>query len=806
MNAPLPTDDQYVDQLSEWEARLQQGETVPPGASSVVTDEKLAQRLDRGLACLKLLNGLRRNGDSVETRLVSGESKFTPLKYKLPCRFGKFNLLSELGRGGFGVVFLAKDLVLEANVAIKMPHGHVLANDHLRERFRREARVAAGLEHANIVTVREAGEVGPVSFIVYSYCRGITLAEWLRQQKEQVPAQLAATWLAELAEAVAYAHQSGVCHRDLKPTNILLHATSTADGSGYVPKITDFGLAKLDREEGQTASGVLLGTPQYMAPEQVTRTDKLAPPVDIHALGVILYELLAGHPPYRGETDFETLQLVQAAEPLPLRQMRPRLSRDLETICLKCLQKDPCQRYASAADLAADLRRYLKHEPIHARPVSVVERACRRCRRHPLVTALTAALLFALTAGVAGFLWQQNERNQQADAAYAWLTKCQELVRRDVQSAQEMMLDIRTEKQGRERLLKSLEFVDSLLRDPLAQSVLRLEAGRVAFQAGNIHMSLGQYKQAVSRFQQAADHFDHAPASSGGRSGLILEKGQVLFRLAQVYRNLQKWDFSEFTYGQAIKHVQQILQKDPDHAEALAFTANCLVYNCVNLRNQKRHEESEQNYQSAVRHIERAQKQRPDDASLLLVKALVHDDYAAFCMDLNRLDEAEKHARLGLELRQAACGPAPTLPSQQEVLARSHWRMALLLAKTERPEEAEKHYGISITMNDKLRSSSPNVAMYAHNSAFDRMLLASLLERRERLLDAEDLYRQAITIRKQGLIDFPDMQVNQAELVRLHSRLSGLLKKLNRHTEAEHTRREGARLNEEYEMKYPKQQ
>lgn len=204
-----------------------------------------------------------------------------------------------------------------------MPHSHVLTNTSLRQRFIREARVAAGLQHPHIVAVHEAGEIGPVNYIVYTYCQGITLAEWMRSQKEQVSAQQAASWLAALAEAVAYAHSQGVMHRDLKPANILLHSPASAAGTNYIPKITDFGLAKLEQEERRIRA--LLGTPMYMAPEQTKSKAAMTPAVDVHALGVLLYEMLAGHPPFRGESDYDTLQLVANQDPLPLRKVRPRL-------------------------------------------------------------------------------------------------------------------------------------------------------------------------------------------------------------------------------------------------------------------------------------------------------------------------------------------------------------------------------------------------------------------------------------------------------------------------------------------------
>ncbi len=268
-----------------------------------------------------------------------------------------------LGRGGMGVVYKARHRRLNRPVALKMLLAGAYAGPPERERFRREAEAVAGLRHPNIVPVYDAGDLDGRPYFTMEFVEGGSLAEKIAGMPQ--PARPSAALLARVAEAVHFAHGNGIVHRDLKPANILL----AADGT---PKVTDFGLARrLEGGGGLTLSGVPVGTPSYMAPEQA-RGEKAAigPAIDVHALGAILYELLTGRPPFRAETLTGTLQQVLADEPVPPARLNPRVPRDLETLCLKCLEKDPARRYATAGDLAADLERFLNDEAIQARPLS----------------------------------------------------------------------------------------------------------------------------------------------------------------------------------------------------------------------------------------------------------------------------------------------------------------------------------------------------------------------------------------------------------------------------------------------------
>jgi serine/threonine-protein kinase len=342
-----------------------------------------------------------------------------------------YEILDLLGRGAMGVVYKARQPGLNRVVALKM----ILAGEHAGAqdvaRFRVEAVAVARLQHPNIVQVYEAGEADGRPYFSMEYVEGQSLARRIAGTPQSPPE--AARLVQVLAVAVQAAHDGGIVHRDLKPANVLV----APDGA---PKITDFGLAKaLEDDAGQTQSGAVLGTPSYMSPEQAEgRLAAVGPRSDVYSLGAVLYELLTGRAPFKAGSVLDTLQQVRTMEPLAPVRLAPSVPRDLETVCLKCLQKDPGKRYQTAGALAEDLRRFLAGEPIMARPVSAPERLWRWCRRNPRVAVLSGLVALAVlawgttTSVLAVGLRRENDR---AEAARSEAVRNAELAERNAGAA-----------------------------------------------------------------------------------------------------------------------------------------------------------------------------------------------------------------------------------------------------------------------------------------------------------------------------------------------------------------------------------
>ncbi|WP_182867452.1 serine/threonine-protein kinase [Stieleria mannarensis] len=344
--------------------------------------------------------------------------KRSPLDPRVPIRYiGEYRVLSEVARGGMGIVFKARQESLRRTVALKMILSGRLATDAQVERFYREARSAAGLKHPHIVSVHEIGKHDGHHYFTMDFIEGESLAQTLHEAP--LPPRRAAELVATLADAIHFAHQRGVLHRDLKPANVLL------DAEGQ-PHITDFGLSKQlfegDADRGEiTHSGQILGTPRFMAPEQAAAEHgRIGVPSDVYSLGAILYTSLVGRAPFVAESTVETIRQVIEKDPVRPGLLNPAVPKDLETICLKCLQKSPESRYRSASDLGDDLRRYLDGHAIKAKPVSWSARGWKWCKRRPEVATLVTLLVVALLTGLVsvGFWWQIAE-HRRAEAVEA---------------------------------------------------------------------------------------------------------------------------------------------------------------------------------------------------------------------------------------------------------------------------------------------------------------------------------------------------------------------------------------------------
>jgi serine/threonine protein kinase len=402
----MTSDERLQDLLLEWEAEFDQGRDIP-AAKLCPDDPHLAEGLAREIDKLRRLRP-----DRV---LAPDVFPFSP--GVLPVLSG-YEVVGEIGRGGMGVVYKARQLSLNRPVALKMLQHGALAGASERSRFQAEAQAVGRLQHPNIVQVYEVAEQDGRPYFTMELMGGGALDRKLAGKPQ--PVRDAAELLLTLAQAIHASHRAGIVHRDLKPGNVLL----TADG---LPKVSDFGLAKFVVEDVfaagtdnhtpsaphvHTRTGSIMGTPSYMAPEQAAgQTKEIGPATDVYALGAILYEMLTGRPPFEGPTFVETLEQVRQREPVAPRQLQPGVPRDLETICLKCLRKEPPHRYVSALAMVEDLQRFLAGQPIQARPVGRLHRAWKWTQRNPLKAVTVAACSLLI---MAFFLWFQemSRRNQ----------------------------------------------------------------------------------------------------------------------------------------------------------------------------------------------------------------------------------------------------------------------------------------------------------------------------------------------------------------------------------------------------------
>jgi tetratricopeptide (TPR) repeat protein len=734
-------------------------------------------------------------------------------------RVSGLELLEVLGSGGMGVIFKARQLTLGREVAVKFVQDAHLEGARQHERFLREARAIARLKHPHLVQLYEFGEVpstdGATSqpYLVLEYIPGGSLADHLRGSSLS-PGE-AARLIETLAEAIHYAHQQGVIHRDLKPANILLQKSEIRNPqsdaqteifsdvrfkmSELYPKITDFGLAKFLTEAGLTRTGDVLGTPSYMAPEQaIGKVGVITAAVDVYGLGAILYEALTGRPPFRAETGVATLSQVQQDDPVPPRRLQPTVPRDLETICLKCLRKEAGRRYATAQELADDLRHFRAGESIRARPVGRGERVVRWCRRKPVVAGLLAALVFVFLAGFSGVLvlWQRDRRHaaeaererdiarQQQKRAEHHLRRIRESADRLTKLGNDLWQRPGLSDTGKAVLDEALIFYQQLLPEEGSDPDVRLEAAQLYHSLGGIHHILGQWDQAVEAFGQEAHLLFGLLAVEPPKPELRLQLANSHRSRAHVLRDLGKLRDARAAYGQAAELHEQLLGESPADPHAKIELANTLQ-NLTTVLSALDDAETLKPLYDRILELDRAAvADAPEDVGCKAELALGLEAQGVFFLDTRQNSRAEHVLREALTIRQQLLASGRVSRAYERYVARSHANMGRAQAAAGQPGSAEKSYREGMKLLDQSVKEFPHLLFYRIELAETMASLADLLEGRNRRQEAEKVRRRVVGQYETLITDFPVNSENLRGLVQSYVLLGSVLWDLSRHAEA----------------------
>ena len=618
-----------------------------------------------------------------------------------------YEIERELGRGGTGVVYLARQVSLNRRVALKVLRD-AGAGD-AADRFRTEAEAIARLRHPNIVQIFEVGETAASPHLVLEYAEGGSLADLLTGAP--LPPRVAAEVVETLTRAVHTAHEQGIVHRDLKPANILLVPTEgrpatepAADPATrlaqFIPKLGDFGLVKRLDATRHTTTGVVVGTPSYMAPEQAAGRSDVGPGADVYALGSILYELLTGRPPFVGPTPLETVLQVIGDEPVAPRELQPRLPRDLETVCLMCLRKSPARRYPTAAALADDLARFLASRPIWARPTGWTERLVKWARRRP-AAAIGAGAGWVLLATGTVFGVQLHWSAEEARRSEAAANREREISLAQEQAARDAVAEFYTlvsenrllrepgmEGLRRELLAKSADFYRRFAATQRDAPAVRAELARARLRLAALAGDLGAPAEGIAHATTAEGELQELLSLSPD-SALAADHARTAEALGDLYRAAGASAKAATAYREALARWEGVATAEPNALEwpdraATVSERLAAVYG------------SEGRTEHALRELAAAEKRReplrdpPGQTGVLARRAAGQALAAELLSGQGRDEEAEVRARGATALwDEVVRVGGPALPPGQAADRAAAWhRLGLVLADTARPGES----------------------------------------------------------------------------------------------------------------------
>ena len=700
---------------------------------------------------------------------------------------GRYQLLERVGEGGFGFVYRAYDPKLDRQVAVKVPRSSRCLIPEEVERFLRESRNSAQLDHSGIVRVFDTGRQGGTPYIVSEFVEGESLAQLAKGELEF---EQAATWVKDIAKAIGHAHDRGVIHRDLKPSNIVV----CDDGHRGSPRVMDFGLARREQTDIHvTLEGQVVGTPAYMSPEQA-RGDAgmVGPQSDVYSLGVILFQLLCGEVPFRGNVQKLVQQVIHDDPPTPSR-FRNRIPRDLETICMKAIQREPSARYGSANALSEDLSRWLRSEPVTARRIGIAGHAWRWCRRKPVIATLLLSLAISLIAGVSGIWVQWRAAEAARVASEADLNDALESVDRVLgHLGNDALDDIPQAKQLRAEVLNdALEFFDRFRQRKPDDPRLIMHVARAHFEVGRIQNALGKKEIARDAFQSAIEVFEslediapdpeewaYATTKTYSSYANLLKNGNV--ENARTYykksialrRNLaeqhpekpmylaklnvtrvdlalilQDEAEAEAMFNEAVSSFETLVAENKavgfrrDFARVLNIRAGFLVQI-------GKYDLAEQSRQRAIGFYEECLSEKPDDESYRAA-------YAGCCMRLltelqqqSRVDEFREFEAKAIEAYTKLTSNFPATPRHRERFLMVLGDVGDLALAQKRYDDAIDKFELATLQGQMLVALFPNIEIYQKRLSVSLGKLAKVLIRVNRKSDAEDRLRESLVIRR----------------------------------------------------------
>jgi serine/threonine protein kinase/Tfp pilus assembly protein PilF len=814
----------------EFAARYRRGER-PSLTEYTDKHPHLAKRIREIFPALAVIEEIGAVGDDMTLAANTGP-KAPPVFHRL----GDYRILREVGRGGMGVVYEAVQESLGRHVALKVfPAAWPLGSSHL-ERFRREARAVARLHHTNIVPVFGVGEDSGVHYYAMQFIDGQGLDEVLKQirrqrrpsprDREPLPAPVARNIPADearasgesdtdltnlpeasyftrvaqiglqVADALDYSHKQGILHRDVKPSNLLW------DSHGVV-WVTDFGLAKAEGSDGLTESGAIIGTLRYMAPERFQgRSD---PRSDVYGIGATLYELLTLRPAFDDTDRLLLIERVTNTEPPRPRRLVPQIPRDLETIVVKALAKEPADRYPTAGDLADDLRRFLDDRPIKARRSSPLERGWRWCRRHPAVAGLAAALLLVLLGGLGlvTALWQRAERQ----GATAELARQETWKAFDDLTSQVALDWLATQQELLPEQKRFLESAVTYYRELAAEHAdsepARKRVARSHCQLGYLLQQLGLNADAEAAFRQAIDLLKPMARFPDQMPSQAQDLARCYHHLGLLLQDKGEHAEALTHYSDALTIKQALLEHFPDqpsYARDLARTH--LMLGVLHAADGKP-ADAEDHYRQALKVHSDWTAKSPSGVKQRLELAMCHHNLSVLLKQQGRRAESESECRKALGVQQEMADQFPAVTDGRRELARSHGHLGALLAEQGKTAQADTEFRRALKLQQDLAAQFPAVPTFKKSLAMTHYNLGILLYGRQQSSAAEAEFRLALTLQQELVDQYPQLPAYRLELAKSYLNLGVVLMDLQKPADAEAAFHHALTLQQELLRQFP---